>query len=461
VRRPAALSGLWPEPRRVGRVEPQGLLTEMEGKTMRTATIGLRCVRALAVLAAAGAMALATPEAGAQNRRNRGNSGNQPAATGASVLDGLMKRGRERDWTLTVTIQVNSVKNRDGNGMPIPETMNLRTAAVVFPAIESFASGVLDSERYKGELRFNEKVVDDSHEFLSGYQGGTRLARWTMTEQVGKDMTLVVTLPVTTWETIFDENAAMAVPWPANWSDRASSALQPDTIVNSNDPAVQALVKRWTEGKDPKSIPPVQLAKFLAGKVMEHVQLSGNGLVAADNGLLMGVGLQSVEETATSGRGSEHDMVVLLAAVYRAAGLPARTVIGYDVTGKKEKDNFLDKGRGSGSGMQLRGWVEFCLYDEGTKKELWVPVDIVRMRGSSNRVPPLNRPWKYFGTHDELENVIPFALQYHPPTTVVAHGAYAFWGWLTTPEIPNVTQFVRFNAITTPKRAGDRPRDQR
>lgn len=457
------MSGLWPEPRRVGRVEPQGLLTEMEGKTMRTATIGLRCVRALAVLAAAGAMAVATPEAGAQSRRSRGNSGggNQPAATGSSILDGVMKRGRERDWTLTVTVQVNSVKNRDGSGMPIPETMNLKTAAVVFPAIESFASGELDSDRFKGELRFNEQVVDDSPELLEGYQGGTRLARWTMTDKVGTDMTLVVTLPVTTWETVFDEKAAMSVPWPAKWPATASSALQPDAIVDSGKPEVQALVRQWTEGKDPKSIPPVQLAKFLAGRVMEHVQISGNGLVSASNGLLMGVGLLPVEDTAKNGRGSEHDMVVLLAAVYRAAGLPARTVIGFDVTGKKEKENFLDRGRSGGSGTQLRGWVEFCLYDEGTQKELWVPVDVVRMRASSNRVPPLNRPWKFFGTHDELENVVPFALQYHPPTTVVGHGAYGFWGWLTTPQIPNVTQFLRFNAITTPKRAGDRQRERR
>jgi hypothetical protein len=166
------------------------------------------------------------------------------------------------------------------------------------------------------------------------------------------------------------------------------------------------------------------------------------------------VELQRIEVTANTGRGSEHDMVVLLAAVYRAAGLPARTVIGFDVSAKKDKDSFLDNGRGGP--QKLRAWVEFCLYDESAQKELWVPVDIVRMRGSSNRVPSMNKPWKYFGTHDEMENVIPFAFQYHPPTTVVGHGAFGFWGWLTTPEIPRVTQFLRFDAITTPKRAGDR-----
>lgn len=152
-------------------------------------------------------------------------------------------------------------------------------------------------------------------------------------------------------------------------------------------------------------------------------------------------------------------MTVLLAAVYRAAGLPARTVIGFDVSAKKDRDGFLDKGK---SGPQkLRAWVEFCLYDEAAQREVWVPVDVVRMRQSSSRAPALNRPWKFFGTHDELENVIPIAFQYHPPTTVVAHGAFGLWGWLTTPEIPLVKQHLRLDAITTPKRGGDRQRDRR
>lgn len=425
----------------------------------RTWTVRHGFVRALAIAAGVGVLAAAAPGAWAQGRGGgSGGAGGQPPAGKASVLDSVIMRGRERDWTLRVTVHLSSYQRVTSNAMPEIEVMELKTAAVVFPVNLASGSSELDVAKFKGELKFNDAVVDSQPKFLEGYPAGTRLGRWEMTEKSGREMQLDVELPVTSWSTIFDEKAAGAVAWPANWPTNAASALKPDAIVNSANPAVQELVKKWTGGNDPKKIPPVQLAKFLAGQVMEHVQTSGNGLASADNGLLMGVDLQPIEETAGSGRGSEHDMVVLLAAVYRAAGLPARTVIGHDMAGKKGGDSFLDKAK---KGPQkLRAWVEFCLYDEGAQKEAWVPVDIVRMRASSNRVPPLNKPWKYFGTHDELENVIPFAFQYHPPTTVVAHGAYSFWGWLPTPEIPNVQQYLRFDAITTPKRAGDR-RDRR
>src|SRR5205814_2330522 len=124
-----------------------------------------------------------------------------------------------------------------------------------------------------------------------------------------------------------------------------------------------------------------------------------------------GLNLQGAAETAKKGRGSEFDMVSLLAAVYRTAGLPARTVIGWDVgESKRDKNKFLAK-TGSGS---LRAWVEFALSDPDAEGGItWVPVDVVRIRHSSTSPPAPDRPWKYFGTHDELDGIVPFAYQFH------------------------------------------------
>lgn len=437
----------------------------------RTIAVRSRFVRALAAVAAAGVITAGLPAAAvAQQGGNGGGGGRggtpkaQPgpsqSAAKSSILDSVLKRGRSRDWTLKVSVNIHSYQNVSADGVPVIEVMDLKTAAVVFPLNTASGSSELDEENFKGELTFNDVIVDDNPKLMEGYAAGTRLARWELTDKVGREMKLELEIPVTTWSTIFDEKAAAKVVWPASWPPAAASALKPDGIVDSASPAVQALLKGWTGGEDPKKIPPVQLAKFLAGKVLEFGQTSGDGLEFIGLGQLVGVALQPIEETARDGRGSEHDIVVLLAAVYRAAGLPARTVIGYDVSAKKDKSGFLENG-GRGGPQKLRAWVEFCLYDEGAQKELWVPVDIVRLRGSSNRMPPLNKPWKYFGAHDELENVIPFAFQYHPPTTVVAHGAFGFWGWLTTPKIPKVTQFLRFDAQTTPKRSSDRTRGRR
>lgn len=383
----------------------------------------------------------------------------QPAPSNKpSILDDLLRRGKSRDWTLKVTVNVHADHDATNRSLTIRE-IHFNTAALVFPANLTTASSELDTEKFRGEVRFDDRVVDDEPVFQEGYLCGTRLARWEMFDRRGREVTLYVETPVTAWETIFDEKGAEGVPWPNDpWPPTAESALRPDGFADAASPRIKQLVETWTEGKDPKKLKPVVLAKFLAGRVLEHVQVSGNGLEWSNRGFV-GVNLQRASTTAESGRGSEHDMTVLLAAVYRAAGLPARVVIGYDVSAKKDPEKFLKKEKDGPT--SIRSWVEFCLYDEATGKELWVPVDVVRMRSSSSRVPALNKPWKYFGTHDELENVIPFAFQYHPPVSVVAHGAYSFWGWSITPEIPKVNQYLVFDAQTTPRRSSDRKRDRR
>src|SRR5438552_3954370 len=117
------------------------------------------------------------------------------------------------------------------------------------------------------------------------------------------------------------------------------------------------------------------------------------------------------------GRGSEFDEVCLLAAVYRSCGLPCRTVIGWDVgEDKRDKKKFLAKNNGT---KGLRGWVEFALPDVKSPGGVaWVPVDVVRMRKEGSRAQALDKPWKYYGSHDELDGVIQVAFQFHRPTTV-------------------------------------------
>jgi hypothetical protein len=220
---------------------------------------------------------------------------------------------------------------------------------------------------------------------------------------------------------------------------------------------IKELVKRWTSGKDPKTIKPLPLAKYLAGEVLGWVQPSGNGLGYNRIGQLEGIDLQGAPLTAERRRGSEFDMVCLLAAVYREAGLPARTVIGYDIGETKDEDrrNFLEK-KGS---EDIRTWLEFALLDEGTGQLHWIPVDVVRLRKAGSRPPPLEKEWRYFGTHDELDGMIPFAFHFHPPTTVRAYGSPGFWGWLVTPKPPETAvQALSFSAWSTPKRGSDQDR---
>jgi hypothetical protein len=362
------------------------------------------------------------------------------------------------DWTLRIAVAVRADGTVDPKSrMPERDPLSIQTAAVVFPIPKESASHIAWNN-IAGELKADGRLVTEKFDVLKDYHSGVQLGKWNLERWQGERVTLDVTFPVTAFNTKFDEARAKQLDWPAAWPAAAQTTFQPQLYIDmgNNGPyemePVKNLVRKWTQGKDPKTVKPVVLAKFFAGEVWRHVQPSGNGLAFNGQGELEGIELQGAPETARRERGSEFDIVCLLAAVYREAGLPARTVIGFDVGARKRDGNaFLGK---SGSGA-LRAWVEFAVMDGD--QLVWVPVDVVRMRKSSSQPPrDLDRAWRWFGTHDELEGIIPFAFQFHPPTTVVSHGSPAFWGWMVSPKPPErVQQSVRVNAIRTPRRPGD------
>jgi hypothetical protein len=390
----------------------------------------------------------------------KGTSGRQPGqgSEPKSILDEVITHGREHDWTFRSTVNINMLDKRDENGMPVEEFLKFDQAVVIFPVLYGSGSHEVNTDAVKGEFRLNDKPQDSTVEFSDSYQSGARYGRWAMTNKVGREVELQVEIPMMTWETKFDERLAAKLDWPSAWPVAAQTALTAQAFINPADAAITQLVAEWTNGKDPKSIKPVQLAKWLAGNVQQLMQINGTGTTTADNGLIEGIEVRDAGLSAREGEGTVHDLACVLCAVYRAAGLPARPVIGWDVSEAKGDDNFLSR---KGGDSALRSWVEFCLYDEETKKEAWIPVDITRIRNRSSRMRDLDRPWKYFGEHDELDDVMPIAFHYHPPVAgVVAHGSPALYGWFTTPTYQQAEQFVRFTSITTPKRSNDRRRPQ-
>jgi hypothetical protein len=375
-----------------------------------------------------------------------------PDAKPEPIADKVLLRTKPRDWTVNIEIDVRAMVQKiavDGGVVEQQETFKFTSAAVVFPVLRQTAahriySDAEGNDMLVGELFFNERRIDTSPTFQEGYPCGTRLARWEMRNVEGNRAQLKLALSLTSWETTLDEALAATIPWPKGpWPAVANSTFQPQLYVEHEGPEVKALVKKWTDGQDPRSIPPMALAKWLTAKVIEHVQISGNGLLSNQDGTLMGFELAGSESIAKSGRGSAHDVTCFMTAVLRCAGLPARTVIGIDLYDSKGGSVNLGRGRGS---SELRSWVEFCLIDPANNKEIWVPIDPARLRKVSNRAPAQDRTWKYFGTHDEMAYLVPLAFQFHPPTTV-ASMAPLMWGWLTAPQSQLATQSIRFSAF--------------
>lgn len=396
-----------------------------------------------------------------RGRQDKSSPANPPPPK--SFLADVIKKGKTHDWIFKPTVHVQAYQedpNRAPNDRPlIIGQFSFSTAAVVFPVLKGTASSEVDTDGLKSELTFNDATVDAKPDFNDSYQSGVRLGRWEMRDKTGREVELKLEIPMTCWETIFDEKTAAKAVWPAGgaWPRMAQATFAPQAKIDvdeqgqpSNSQALKDLVSAWTQGKDPKSVSPLLLAKTFAGKVVEQFQPSGNGEDYDKQGSFIGLLLQGPAETIRRGTGSPHDIVSVLVGAYRAAGLPARLVIGYDETDNKgDNSTPFTKRRG---GVQLRSWAEFCLYDETNQTEVWVPVDPIRMRRRSSKIPSFDQPWKYFGSHDELDSVMPFAFHFIPPTTVISYG-YAFWGWFTTPSSQIGDHWLRFQSQTAPKRA--------
>ncbi|CAN5766546.1 hypothetical protein BH11PLA1_BH11PLA1_04100 [soil metagenome] len=393
-------------------------------------------------------------------RRNNPQTG-ADIKPGEPWADSLITKSSEQQYTATVEVTLKSLRSLDSRGFPSGPPLKFETAVVVFPVIESTAGSRFIESGFKGEFTFNGEKVDITPKFIKNYHSGTQLARWEARGKEGNDLLLHIDVPMACWNIRIDESLAREIPWPKNgaFPEVAASTFKPQLFVDyifresektASDKYFKQLTAEWLDNEDPKKRPPYEIAKVLLGRVVENFQINGDGLAFTRDGSFEGFSSKGALLAMQDGRGSQHDMATILAAVYRAAGLPARTVVGIDVAeeSKIARSNATSR-------RKLHSWVEYCLIDPGNGKEIWLPADPERLRRNSSRPPRLEQEWKYFTYHEDLAAFIPLAFQYHPPTTVVAHGSPALWGWLTTPNIQNAEQSIRFYVNSRARRSGD------
>jgi len=277
---------------------------------------------------------------------------------------------------------------------------------------------------------------------------------------------------ITCVETEFNEKAAWDVPWPTGATPLAAW-LAPDPTYDVITPGqpdhVQLLVDKWTDGNDPKQIPPVQLAKYLTANVLEHTRTTGSNTQSPLGGsgyrvpttnsdqqdvprsaIIVinsrgGFNVQNASETARTKKGSEHDLANLLTAVFRRAGLPARTVIGVD---NDERGDDL-----------IKSWVEFAIFPADMKRPLWIPVDVWELEDDGRSTRNWKQPWKHFGTSDLLREVPPIAYYFHPPANYRSYHLPGLFGIRSDTELPDFgTQSIHFEVNGAPNRGGQQRR---
>ncbi len=400
-----------------------------------------------------------------------------PLPTPTAPAEPLLRTTSERFWTLSLRFRAEAdefadlAREQRGVGRAISyDSFDVERGVVIVPAIEG-TSLHQPTGAPRAELRFDGDVVDEAPTLLPGYQNGERLARLDIPRYENADsFEAWVDLPMRSRSVAFDEERALRVDWPSGpWPAVCASALEAQLAI---DPAEANLVEfvRGTVGAPPYDAPPALVAKQLAAAVINRFQPSGLGFEYGRSGGFGGIefgppeardadpfgGLLIEREDRTARRfiGSPADMTALYCAALRAAGIPARPVIGYDLfsapEGRDEARDFLPSHCGDvfQDGDSLRFprliyWAEFALYDEEANTLEWIPVDVFSQRRVSSRAHPVDQAWLFFGNNSCGEARLPISHHFFPPTTVVGMGAPLFWGWLATPEVPLLTQSLR------------------
>lgn len=251
---------------------------------------------------------------------------------------------------------------------------------------------------------------------------------------------------ITCYSAEIDDAALSRIDWPQTWPLDVQQALRPQMYIDSiNEPVVE-LMNKWTAGK-PKSTTPYYLGKELARQAKQFFQVSGSSVWAEEKGLSMTKGPRKRDEITSlrvtgaleaikTRRGSIHDLVCLYVAACRAAGLPARPVIGID--SDSETTNLIS-------------WAEFYVPTAG-----WVSVDFQRLYRAPGPMNDINNKWPGFGTDDDLNERIPLAYYYHAPllrSDDLPVSKPMLWSWSGYPRSMSSGQTLSIDISHAPRRA--------
>lgn len=378
-----------------------------------------------------------------------------------------------RDWTLHAEVRLHATQIRgvDPKNLPASPKFILKGVEFLYPILDSSAMHEVYPSRMTSEFRIDTVPVDKEPDIIDGYQALSSIGVWKAGEVQSHHLTFIAEIPMTCWETRIDEKGARAIDWPtAPFSKEMALCLDPQLFVECKDATVMDLVKQWAGG-DPRTLRPYDLAKRIAEGVLEHMRVTDPPIASQARGVEVGKSsavlhtgfvVHGAAEVARAKQGSEFDLACLLTAAYRAAGLPARLVIGLDVKRTEER-----------SGTVLRSWSEFFLAREPAPQGPdaqpvitaqdgeWIPVDIFRQWEFSSRAPPQNQRWEYFGHNEEFDFVVPIAYHWLPPERCTNSGPPGIWGWRPTPANPACDAEIKFWAYETPRKGGVDPRPKK
>lgn len=300
---------------------------------------------------------------------------------------------------------------------------------LVMPIIPQGTSSYINLETVSAQVQFKGTVLDNGRgsEILTGKGLFSEYLIEAPTTGITPDpklLNLQTQILFQTYQQVIcysskvDDAALASIPWPSTWPADVAAELEPQALIQSDKSFFTNAVKN-VSGGNLRMVSPWVAAKELVRYSCNNIQKQGSSILRGPNNSIRGLEVNGALAAANAGRGTPSDLVCVCVAMLRAAGIPARPVIGI---GKNDKDrnDFLI-------------WAELYLPDAG-----WIPFNPDELRGKGIRSWNVNSAWREFGTMKDLNRMIPLAYAFAPDHGDTAYDCWAIWGWsrMTLPEFP-------------------------
>jgi hypothetical protein len=354
---------------------------------------------------------------------------------------GALERHDPRIWRVGFEVELHVVASPQLPRDITPDRFNLQGTEFFFPIIRQSTFSSVDPDSLNAMMwldNVEQSGVNERGRIDDGLPFATSLAVIPLPEFSGDNVRWRFEQSVMVWSSRINDRRAGAIAWPREWPDEVRGGLRPQRFIESDDPIFRETVERISEGQL-RMVPPYYAAKDIVRYVLQNVQVSGARTHRGELMVIQGLNVTGARATAMEGMGSPHDVVCLCVAMLRAAGIPARPVVGLErrSTGAP----------GQRTRLELISWAEFYLPETG-----WVPFDPVSMQGKGLH-REVHQAWPDFGTIRDLNERVPLAYGFTPARGNMGPGRGvelgerelpSLWSWNPSGSLrPDLRQQIR------------------
>ncbi|MCH8825195.1 MAG: transglutaminase domain-containing protein [Planctomycetes bacterium] len=349
---------------------------------------------------------------------------------------GPLQRVDPRLYDFGITVNVSTTWQRD---VTQRRYYNIKDAPIVMPVIFQGTYSRVPSDSLWAKLWLDgreDKTLSERTRVDSGFPYHSHLAVMTIPEFNGQTVRWSFGYKVQLWSSKIDDAMAANIPWPREWPKEVKDGLKRQMFIESDEPIFKETIERISQGQL-RMVPPYLAAKDIVKYCIENVRVSGNSEHRGYGGMLHGLQIAGALKATESTTSSANDLVCVCVAMLRAAGIPARPVIGIEKSLSDRKE--------------FVSWAEFFLPGAG-----WIPFDPNEMRGKGLAQKTVHDPWQGFGTIKKLNRRIPLSYHFVPPSAVESPQYAAVWGWDPRPGgDPSSEQIITFKMTSRGKGVED------